>query len=173
VVGNLPYQITGQAVRRILDHMRLLHGAVITVQREVAERMRSDPGRKSYGILSVATQYYSIPRMVLRIPKEAFSPRPQVVSTALFLEPRTAPPVEVRDEALFFASVRALFGHRRKTAGNALRNHPQLRLDAERLDDLSRRTGIDLGRRGETMSLSELAEISNALGEQQHADHGI
>jgi len=169
IVSNLPYQITGAAVRTILNHLRQLPGATLTVQREVADRMAAEPGVKAFGALSVAVQYFSIVRRHFRLPKEAFHPRPRVDSVVLSLEPRTRPPVEVRDETLFFQTVGALFGHRRKTARNALRHHPRLGPGSGRLDDLALETGIDLGRRGETMSLTEMATIANVLGEWQHA----
>jgi 16S rRNA (adenine1518-N6/adenine1519-N6)-dimethyltransferase len=165
IVSNLPYQITGPALRTILDHLRRLRGAVLTVQREVAVRMAADPGSKTFGALSVAVRYFSIMHRHFRLPRAAFYPRPQVDSMVLSLEPQDRPPVAVRDEALFFQTVGALFGHRRKTARNALRQHPRLHLSPDRLDDLARRSGIDLGRRAETMSLTELATIANLVGD--------
>lgn len=168
IVGNLPYQITGQAVRRILDHLEELAGAVITVQREVANRIVSPPGGKTFGILSVAAQYLSLPELILRLPREAFYPQPQIASTALTLSPRSKPPVQVDDQAFFFTVVKALFGYRRKTARNALRAHPDLRPGDHDLDTLARQTGLDLGRRAETMSLEELAQLSNVLGKLHH-----
>ncbi len=169
IVSNLPYQITGAAVRKILNHLRQLPGATLTVQREVADRMAAEPGVKAFGTLSVAVQYFSTVHRHFRLSKTVFYPRPQVDSVALSLEPLTRPPVEVRDEALFFHTVGALFGHRRKTARNALRHHPRLEPGSGRLDELALKTGIDLGRRGETMSLTEMATIANVLGEFQHA----
>jgi 16S rRNA (adenine1518-N6/adenine1519-N6)-dimethyltransferase len=169
IVSNLPYQITGVAIRMILDHLRLLRGATLTVQREVGDRIAAGPGEKAYGALSLAAQYYSIVHRHFRLPKELFHPRPRVDSVVLSLEPRDRPPVKVCDEVLFFQTVGALFGHRRKTARNALRHHPRLQPEPGQLNELALRTGIDLGRRGETMSLAELAEITNALGEWQHA----
>jgi len=170
IVGNLPYQITGQAVRRILDHLHLLAGAVITVQREVANRMVAGPGGKTFGILSVATQVLSRPEPVLRLAREAFYPRPQITSTVVRLVPRPDPPVAIDDQGFFFTVVKALFGHRRKTIRNALRAHPDLCSDNHVLAELSRRAGVDLGRRAETMSLEELGRLSNTLGALRHAE---
>ena len=172
VVGNLPYHITGLAVRKILDHMPRLHGAVVTVQREVADRMVALPGSKSFGALSVAAQYHSCPQPLFRLSRECFYPRPQVTSTVVALEPRNQPPTQVNDEYLFFTVVRALFGHRRKTVRNALRAAPHLRMSAEMLDEISRKTGLNLSRRGETMTLTELGRLSNALGESRHGETG-
>ncbi len=170
IIGNLPYHITGLAVRKILDHMPRLHGAVITVQREVADRMVALPGSKSFGALSVAAQYHSRPQPLFRLSRESFYPVPQVISTVVALEPRDEPPTQVSDEHLFFKVVRALFGHRRKTVRNALRADPNLRLSGEMLDEISRKTGLDLSRRGETMNLTELGRLANALGESRHGE---
>jgi 16S rRNA (adenine1518-N6/adenine1519-N6)-dimethyltransferase len=168
-VGNLPYQITGLALRMILGHMHLLSGALITVQQEVADRMLSSPGSKAYGALSVAAQYHCHPQAVLHLPASSFYPRPEVNSTTLFLEPRPEPPVRVIDEALFFSLIKTLFGHRRKTAKNALRSKADLHLTAGQLQLLPRQSSVDLDRRAETMNLQELAQISNAIWEMQHA----
>jgi len=165
VVSNLPYQITGPVLRTVLNHLGRLQGAILTVQREVADRMAAGPGSKAFGALSVAVQFHSLIHRHFRLSKTVFYPRPQVDSTVLSLEPRPRPPVEVHDQTLFFQTVGTLFGHRRKTARNALRQHPRLHPSSDRLDDLARRSGIDLGRRAETMSLAELATISNLLGE--------
>jgi 16S rRNA (adenine1518-N6/adenine1519-N6)-dimethyltransferase len=169
IVSNLPFQVTGATVRMILDHLQQMRGATLTLQREVADRIVAGPGGKDFGALSVAAQYHSVIRRHFRISKTAFYPRPQVDSTVLSLLPREKPPVEVRDEALFFQTVGALFGHRRKTVRNALRLDPGLEPDDSQLNELALRTGLDLGRRGETMSLAELATIANVLGEWHHA----
>jgi 16S rRNA (adenine1518-N6/adenine1519-N6)-dimethyltransferase len=169
LVGNLPYHITGPALRMVLDHLHLLRLAVLTVQREVAARILAQPGGKSFAVLSVVAQYRARPELVLGLPREAFYPQPQVSSSVVLLSPRSQPPMSLGDEAHFFAMVKTLFGHRRKTAQNALRLHPGLRLGTEQLDELSRRARIDLRRRAETMSLEELGELSNALWEMQHA----
>lgn len=168
VVGNLPYHITGQSVRMILDHLHLLRGAVITVQREVANRIVATPGGKTFGVLSVVAQYLSRPKLLLHLRKEAFYPQPQITSTVVTLSPRLEPPIRVDDEAFFFTVVRALFGHRRKMARNALRTHPHIRLKDGDLAELFRQTQIDLGRRAETMSLEELGQLCNVLGKLRH-----
>jgi len=169
VVGNLPYHITGPALRMILDHLHLLRLAVLTVQREVAARIMAQPKSKAFGVLSVVAQYRAQPELVLRLPREAFYPQPQVASSVIMLSPRPQPPIDLVDEAHFFGLVKALFGYRRKTAQNALRLHPVFRLTAEQMDELSRRAHIDMRRRAETMSLDELGELSNVLWEIQHA----
>jgi len=85
IVGTLPYQITGPAMRRILDHFHLLRLAVVAVQREVADRILARPGSKTFGILSVAAQYYARPEPVLDLPGEVFYPQPQITSTVVML----------------------------------------------------------------------------------------
>jgi 16S rRNA (adenine1518-N6/adenine1519-N6)-dimethyltransferase len=169
IVGNLPYHITGQSVRMILDHLHSLRGAVITVQREVANRIMANPGGKTFGVLSVAAQYLSRPKLLLHLRKQAFYPQPQIASTVVSLAPRLKAPIHVDDEAFFFTVVRALFAHRRKMARNALRTHPHIRLKDNDLGELFRRTQIDLGRRAETMSLEELGQLSNVLRKLRNA----
>jgi 16S rRNA (adenine1518-N6/adenine1519-N6)-dimethyltransferase len=170
VVGNLPYHITGPALRMILDQLHLLRLAVLTVQREVAARILADPGGKAFGVLSVVAQYRAQTELVFRLPQEAFYPQPQVASSVVMLSPRPQPPINLADEDHFFTMVKTLFSHRRKTAQNALRLQPGLRLSAKEMNDLSRSAQIDLRRRAETMSLQELGGLSNVLWEMQHAE---
>lgn len=171
IVGNLPYHVTGQAMRKILDHFHLLRRAVVTVQREVADRILAQPRSKAFGILSVVAQYYARPESVLQLTREAFYPRPQVISTVVTLISRPHPPISLSDEAQFITIVKALFGHRRKMARNALRLNPRLQLSPQEMEELSRSARIDLTRRAETMSLEELGRLSNALWEMKHAEN--
>lgn len=170
IVGNLPYHITGPALRKIMEHFHLLRRAVVTVQREVADRILARPGSKTFGVLSVAAQYYTRPEVVLQLRRGAFYPRPLVTSTVLNLTRRPQPPVSPTEEALFFTIVKALFGHRRKMARNALRAHPHLRLSRKELEELARRSQMDLSRRAETMDLKELRRLSDTLWEIRHAE---
>jgi 16S rRNA (adenine1518-N6/adenine1519-N6)-dimethyltransferase len=169
VVGNLPYHITGPALRMVLDQLHLLRLAVLTIQKEVAARIMAQPQSKAFGVLSVVAQYRAQPDLVLRLPQEAFYPQPKVASSVVMLSPRPQPPIDLVDEAHFFGLVKALFGHRRKTAQNALRLQPGIRLGPKEMGQLSRRAHIDLHRRAETMSLQELGRLSNVLWEIQHA----
>lgn len=175
IVANLPYGIASPLLIRALESLPALERAVVTVQAEVGERMRADPGSKAYGALTVAVQYRADAARVMRVPPGAFYPPPEVESAVLRLTVLPRPRVAV-DEALFFAVVRAAFGQRRKVLRNALAG---LRPDAgaapvepAQVEEACRRAGIDPRRRGETLSLEEFAALADALRTMARRDDG-
>jgi 16S rRNA (adenine1518-N6/adenine1519-N6)-dimethyltransferase len=162
VVGNLPYYITSAILRHFLEGDSRPRLMVVTVQREVAERIVTKPGKMS--LLAVSVQYYGQPQIVGRIPAGAFYPSPQVGSAILRIEVGEHPTVslpEGTDEAIYFRVVRAGFSQRRKTLRNALSGG--LALPAAEVEAVLGGIGIDPRRRAETLSLEEWAEATVAL----------
>src|SRR5215475_7981439 len=85
VYGNLPYYITSPILHRLFESASIIDEIHVMIQLEVAERLAAQPGSRDYGYLSVATQLYSRPELVLEIPKEAFDPPPEVMSALVTL----------------------------------------------------------------------------------------
>jgi 16S rRNA (adenine1518-N6/adenine1519-N6)-dimethyltransferase len=160
VAANLPYYITTPLVMRLLEERLPLKQIVVMVQREVAERMISRPGGKEYGALSVAVQYYTEPSIVAHVNRSSFLPPPDVDSAVIGMKMRAAPPVDASRET-FFRIVKASFGQRRKTLGNALA--AGLDLIKEDVQAVLTACEIDPQRRGETLSLEEFAKIARAI----------
>jgi 16S rRNA (adenine1518-N6/adenine1519-N6)-dimethyltransferase len=117
-VSNLPYGVSSEVAFRLLPAKR---PAVLTFQREFAERMAAEPGTPEYGRLSVSAQHFAAVEVVEVVPPAAFDPQPAVESAVVRLTPRD-PDYEVADEAFFLDFVKALFTQRRKTLRNAVRN---------------------------------------------------
>lgn len=161
VVSNLPYNIASPLIVTLLERPLGFTRMVFTVQREVAERLAAGAGGKDYGSLSVAVQYRAAARIVMRVPRTAFYPPPDVESAIVSLEVRPKPAVHVDDEAVFFRVVRGAFAHRRKTLRNTLAG--ALDLEAAIVEAAARRAGIDPARRGETLTLDEFASLSHSL----------
>ncbi len=151
--GNLPYAVTGQILRNVIAHRAALSRAVGMVQREVRDRLLAKPGTKEYGALTVFVQASFAVEPVVRVPAGAFHPPPKVESAVVRLVPHATPRAEETES--FRAVVHAAFGARRKTLRNALRQ-----IGAERALELA---GIDGQRRGETLSIEELAALGEAL----------
>ena len=116
VISNIPYSISSPLTFMLLK--KPFKKAVITYQKEFAERMVALPGSRNYSRLSVTTGYYAFARVLEILPPRVFYPRPAVSSAVVELVPRR-PRFRV-DEKLFFTVVRALFAHRGKTVKNAL-----------------------------------------------------
>lgn len=158
VVANLPYYITSAAIRHLLAAQPRPELLVLTVQREVAQRIVARPPEMS--LLAVSVQLYAKPEIVARIPAGAFVPAPKVDSAILRLRPWAEPPVPVPDEEAFFAVARAGFGQRRKQLRNSLA--AGLGLTADEAEKLLAQAGVAGDRRAETLTLAEWARLAQA-----------
>lgn len=160
-VGNLPYYITTPIIMKILEDRVPADSITVMVQKEVADRLQSLPGKKTYGAITVAVQYYCEVSKVVSAPKEVFYPRPKVDSTVIRLDIRKECPVKLLDEAAFFAVVKAGFGQRRKTLHNALTGI--YGLDKAQTGAILEKVGIDGNRRAETLNMDEFALLANTI----------
>ena len=160
VVANIPYYITSALVRRLLEADVRPSLIVLTVQREVAERICAGPGDMS--LLAVSVQFYCAPRLVARIPAGAFYPPPDVDSAVLKLDVFTQPAVAVADTDHFFQVVKAGFSQKRKQLRNSV--SAGLRLESRHVDELLMRAGIDPKRRAETLTLEEWGALAKVVG---------
>jgi 16S rRNA (adenine1518-N6/adenine1519-N6)-dimethyltransferase len=162
VVGNLPYQITSPLLFRVLESAaggQVIKRAVFMVQKEVAERLAAGPGTKTYGRLTVMVQQLAELTPMFHVGAGAFLPPPAVASSVVRLTPRPQPRAAVADHRCFDQVVRGAFGNRRKMLRRAL----EPTFGAEPLAAALAATGIDGTRRGETLSIEELAALANAL----------
>jgi 16S rRNA (adenine1518-N6/adenine1519-N6)-dimethyltransferase len=158
VVGNLPYYITSAVLRHFLEKVPRPRLMVVTVQREVADRIVAGPGKMS--LLAVSVQFYGQPRIVARLPAGAFYPPPQVDSAVVRIDVGEQPTIVLEnaiDEAMFFRVVRAGFSQKRKTLRNSL--SAGLGLSPAGAEEALEQAGVDPRRRAETLSLKEWAEV--------------
>ena len=163
VVANLPYYITTPILMHLLEGDAPLKSITVMVQKEVAERMRSGPGTKDYGALSLAVQYRAKPTTVCTVPPECFIPRPNVDSAVVRLDLYETPPVSAADPARMKRIIRAAFNQRRKTLANALSADPALGVSREAVQQALISMGLDERVRGETLTLERFAELSDRL----------
>ena len=162
IIGNLPYYITTPIIMKILEDEVSADSITVMMQKEVADRIRSGPGNRTYGAISAAVQYYCRVSKIADVPKEAFVPRPKVSSTVLRLEPleeRT----DVKDEKMLLRCIKAGFSQRRKTLHNSLMTLGGY--EKEQISEALDTAGIDPGRRAESLSMEEFARLTNALKE--------
>ena len=159
VVGNLPYYITSAILRHFLEGKPRPGLMVVTVQREVAQRIAARPGQMS--LLSVSVQFYARPRIVLKLPARAFYPPPEVDSAVVKLEVLETPPLSEEEAAVFFRIVQAGFAERRKTLRNSLGRG--LGLPTGELERALRDAGVEPGRRAETLSVEEWLRLYRHL----------
>ncbi|MFP4343297.1 MAG: 16S rRNA (adenine(1518)-N(6)/adenine(1519)-N(6))-dimethyltransferase RsmA [Anaerolineales bacterium] len=159
VVANLPYYITAAVMRHLLEAAVRPARMVVTVQKEVAQRIVAADGKMS--LLAVGVHFYGKPRTLFRLKRGAFYPVPKVESAVLRLDLYEEPPVEVDDVATFFDVVRAGFAQRRKQLKNTLA--ATLHLDSNAVAEAMESHGVPPTRRAETLSLEEWARVVRAL----------
>jgi 16S rRNA (adenine1518-N6/adenine1519-N6)-dimethyltransferase len=160
VVANLPYNISTPIIQRLIACKDKFTVLTLMLQQEVAERVASLPGGKEYGYLSVLVQLYTEPRIHFMVPPDAFTPKPVVNSAVITLNVRDRIAVAVSDEKYFMRVVKAAFSQRRKTLRNSLK---QLDIPVEKMAMVLNKTGIDLNRRAETLTIKEFGLLVDHL----------
>ena len=163
VVANLPYYITTPIIMGLFENHVPVESITIMVQKEVADRMKTGPGSKDYGALSLAVQYYAKPELVANVPPNCFMPRPRVGSAVIRLTRHAEAPVQAEDEKLMFQMIRASFNQRRKTLVNGLGNAPELHISKETTTEALEEMGLSANVRGEALTLAQFAELSNRI----------
>ena len=159
--GNIPYDLTGALIRKLLDDAPRPQRLSLVVQKEVAERWTADTGA---GVGTVAVQVFAVPRIVSIIPAVAFEPQPAVDSALVVMDVRERPAVNVADLNSFFRFVEAVFQQRRKQLGGTLGRISGTTSSeaASRLRD----AGIDPERRPQTLSLQEWERVYTGFSDR-------
>jgi 16S rRNA (adenine1518-N6/adenine1519-N6)-dimethyltransferase len=165
VAGNLPYVLTSEVLFALADHRDRLAGAVLMVQREVAQRLTAVPGSRDHGVLSAVLGALFAIEIVRHVPPAVFWPRPEVASAVVVLEPAAPWP---QDEYRHYRdTVKTLFQQRRKKVGTLLRSLFQL--PAARAADVVAAAGVDPEARPEQLSVPELRALARGLAEGEGA----
>ncbi|MGD1212160.1 MAG: 16S rRNA (adenine(1518)-N(6)/adenine(1519)-N(6))-dimethyltransferase RsmA [Candidatus Acidiferrales bacterium] len=160
VYGNLPYYITSPILHHLFKFADRIASIHVVMQFEVAARIVARPGRRAYGYLSAACQFYTQPEIVLRIPPGAFRPPPRVTSALVRMTlPGERPSLDIHDERRFLEFVQTCFGHKRKT----LRNNLLAVAPDERIREALAACALRADARAEQLSLAQFAALSAKL----------
>jgi 16S rRNA (adenine1518-N6/adenine1519-N6)-dimethyltransferase len=163
IIGNFPYNISSQIFFKVLEHRNQVTHVVSMLQKEVAERIASPPGNKTYGILSVLLQAFYTIEYLFSVPPDVFIPPPKVMSAVIRLTRNERQALEC-DEAMFFKVVKQGFNNRRKTLRNALKN---LTLSADF-------TSLPIfNQRAEQLSVDEFVYITQLIEKSRAGDGTI
>jgi 16S rRNA (adenine1518-N6/adenine1519-N6)-dimethyltransferase len=156
IYGNLPFYITSPILHRLFLFADRIDEMHFVMQNEVAHRLTANPGSRSYGYLSVATQLYTRPEFVFEIPRNAFRPPPEVSSALVTLRlPGERAHLSLPDDARFLDFVKLCFSQKRKTLLNNLRSLAKPAFIRGALASLSHR----LDCRAEQLSVAQLASL--------------
>lgn len=170
LISNLPYNISGPMLAKIVDHYDIISSVTLMLQKEVADRVvasvysKSDKSnkteKKSYGVLSVLLQNYGDTFFEFTVPPTCFTPQPKVTSAVINIEMLNKARYPVTNFKFFKQTIKSSFGLRRKTLSNSLKT---LGLDSQALEEALVEAKILPSRRGETLNIQEFAELSNCL----------
>jgi 16S rRNA (adenine1518-N6/adenine1519-N6)-dimethyltransferase len=162
LISNVPYNITSPLLFAFLDLSPSPRRIVVTVQREVADRIVARPGNKTYGALSVGVQARAAARVAFRIGRRAFRPVPDVDSAVVSIEPRPGP-LTASDATALRTLTRTAFGRRRKQLQKILRTSPEYALPLELVQRVCADLGLDPRARPEALSPDEFVALARRL----------
>ena len=160
VVSNLPYYAATHILKRLIHYREYFTNITVMLQKEVVDRLIALPGTRNYGSLSVFIQFYCEVERLIEVSKEAFSPKPKIDSSVIKLTPLTTSRVRVDNLKIFFSVVNASFLHKRKMLKNNLTEWKNL---FQNQNGTIKLAGINLNRRGETLSIEDFAILSNYI----------
>ena len=161
VIGNLPYQITSPVLSVLIDNRDLIELAVLTVQKEVAQRICAQPNSKDWSPLSIAVQLFSDVKILFKLKPTSFFPAPKVDSAVIKIFFLKKPKLKIKDEALFFKLVKASFAQRRKTILNSLSSN--YNIAKTKLGLVLQEAKIDPKRRAESLSVEEFSVLGETI----------
>jgi 16S rRNA (adenine1518-N6/adenine1519-N6)-dimethyltransferase len=171
VYGNLPYYITSPILHLLFSFADRIASAHVVMQLEVAERVVSKPSCRDYGYLSVASQFFSQPKLLLKIPPGAFRPRPKVASALVELRfPGPSAEMDFARNARepiaeqFLGFIHQCFAQKRKTLANNLKNYFAVtNSEAADIPELLKSAMIPAGARAEELSLEQFVALFRAV----------
>ena len=162
IVANLPYYITTPIIMKLLEERLDIQTITVMIQKEVADRLVTEPGTGDTGAITYAINYYSEPKRVLEVPNTAFIPEPKVNSSVIQLKILKEPKVKVEDEEELFDLIKTAFMQKRKTLVNGLANSNKYGTK-EQIEQALTNLNIDLKIRPEKLTLEQFAELSKVL----------
>ena len=148
----------------ILEKELDISSVTVMVQKEAAQRLCAAVPSKNAGAVSVAVNYYTVPKILFDVDRSKFLPQPNVDSAVIRLDILKRPPINICDRDYFFKVVQAAFCYRRKTALNSISAH--LNLDKSRVARAIEKAGAGINCRAQELTLEQFADISKLLKEE-------
>lgn len=171
VVSNIPYSISTPLIAKLLHELPEADLLLLTVQRELAERIVAEPGNKAYGAFTLLCRYHANVRICFDLHPRVFYPSPAVVSSVVLFRPHCSPLVKVSDETRFFSFTRRLFSQRRKMMRRIIRNSAGVKLSPGEIERICAVSSIEPTDRPEQLSLDRIAKCFSSLEETVGREH--
>ena len=162
IVANLPYYITTPIIMKLLEDRLDIERITVMIQKEVADRLVTEPGIGDTGAITYAIHYFTNPRKVLDVPNTSFIPEPKVNSTVINLEVLKKPSVETIDAKKLFEVIKIAFMQKRKTLLNSLSNSGKFGTK-DNIEKILMNLGVDIKIRPENLTLEQFAKIAQNI----------
>lgn len=163
IAANLPYYITTDVLTKLLNTLPEAKSIAVMIQKEVGDKLLSQPGEEGYGPLAILCQYHCDVRRALDVPAACFNPPPKVDSSFMVLEKRTQQKYRTKSEALLFRLIKGGFAMRRKTLVNNLMSC--FALEREKAVSLLERSGLNVQCRAETLSIEQFCVLADQIAD--------
>ena len=164
VCANLPYYITSPVIMMLLEQRLPIRTVTVMVQKEAGARLCAKMGTRDMGAVTVAVNYFSEPRLLFNVSRGSFMPSPNVDSCVVRFDLRETTPEGVRDERVFFRTVRAAFSQRRKTLANSAASG--MGIDKAAAAAAISRAGLPENVRPEQLTMEQFIAFANELSEE-------
>ncbi len=161
ICANLPYYITSPIIMSLLESRLPVESITVMVQKEAAERLCADIPGRDVGAVTLSAEYYAERKFLFHVPRESFTPSPNVDSAVIQFKLRKEFDVKVSDEKKLFRLIRGAFEHRRKTLVNSV--SASLKVPKEAILKSLESLGIASTVRAEQISLEQFAKLSDIL----------
>lgn len=163
LVANLPYNVATPIISNMLQFDPVPERIVVTIQRELADRITAQPSTKDYSALSIWVQTLAVPKIVRVLPPSVFWPRPKVHSAILQIDPSDELRARVPDLDFYHRTVRALYFHRRKFLRSVIVSAMKERMDKAQVDQVLADLGLSPTARAEELSVEQTIELVERL----------
>lgn len=168
ICANLPYYITSPIIMKLLEDRLPVKSITVMVQKEAAQRICALPGSREVGAVSLAVRYYAEPEILFKVAAGSFMPAPKVDSAVIRLNIRQEKCVDVKDEKILFAVIKAAFAQRRKTILNCISTG--FSIEKSVLTELLDKAGVKPNDRAEQLSMSEFSAIADRIYEYKNKE---
>ena len=160
IIANIPYYLSAKLIQHMITHRNQIKRATIMVQKEFANKLVAETGKKQHTSLTLYTRFYFDVKLLFNVSKTCFNPVPKIDSSVIQLTPRKTPLFEV-DEERFFKLINTAFWGRRKQLLSALNKSPFISLNQgiENCDFFQNNANI----RGEKLDLDDFYELYKQL----------
>ena len=157
VIANLPYYITTPILFNLFENQTEIESLTLMMQKEVANRIIAKPNSKEYGILTIMSNYFSIPEILFDVSPTSFIPSPNVTSSVIKFD--IIKRYNVKDQKIFVELVKKSFAQRRKKLLNSLYSNSFMNLSKSDLENLFKKCNIDENTRAEQLDIQKYVEI--------------